>query len=1399
MSLSTFTRRLRRSRGRSPLSASEDRGDGASETSSELNSPVINTIDIGDDAHLDLDIPRPEGSARTVIPASARVSYVTDRALADIRPLRAQINAGPPGIRPRHSAVFEKRIGRLATLATTAVEKVVEGLKDADAEESELAEKIKRGIERFTDNIPWLMKALDEVAKIHPAVTVAVLAFEAVYYLESTRRANDRRVMTLYVMMKDMMMVLVQLKDIESTRHRGLDGEALEDRLERLSNKTAENIKACANVCDTFLKKRPIVRVFKGPLWADRLGEFVEIFAQRKGDFEFALAMHTATGVTEIKRQNYEIGAKLETVVALLTTFASCDELKIQQAIHNAGGFKNARKDDAVLKSLLALDASLRSDGKDDEKSRPPLRHSQATQGAGQRENGDKTKSGQKKGLSMDTLEEELLESLDESLERNLQTFMGKFDLQVATLRDALERYIRVENDRVIDAVTEAMALGPHMRVRDLNWRGSVKARTFVLILQEHYRELSENAIPLADANSTDSWALKYLTVSWLRPIMEAFDEDASGHVTITEVNRVMELRPPVLKWSFPHWMAYWAVGCRLATIEYIQKIKTLFVEIADLSRAVLAVNRQNASMYMADWWWIAQLVRGFEDNVATSSDPALLDRFRDMVDFEEHSLRENLTKVKYHIDASDTLSLVLGKRSFEKSVFALLYLLLEYDCKKFYAARVVSFTHREWTRSFDSLSQVYNAVSNRYSDLQSLFGQRNRTDLKAEFYEHAFGMYTHLHDPSAFWSFENSEVSKWLQLAPLQFDAVCDLDAYEEEEEFPYDSRLYDIIDTQTELDTSAPSPLDAIVGEWNGFCHDEVAYPSRPMISFHFHVAGQGPIDDDDIDSKSTTSEDSSDEGDEQDDTAQPFVGSGIDFDSDNFEVTGFCKFSDDGTVRVEWKVSYKSDLKIFYIGRLVDECTIEGDAAYNNRCDIDRKFILKKAPADVVIFRPFPAKLQPEAPGRYPALWAYAISATLSVVRRRQWSWSYFAARRDVRRRFLEIDRQRYQTRAPFTREDLAQVHRSCTAADALFYETIGDYIATTGMFNGVEDCATGNQDAHPHETSGSRFLCLDCAPNDEFQLWVSICDRNECLRQTIDIRAWKGIPPRIPLVHRPTHDLVKVRTMVHNYTWQRLKLSALSVLQQLRSGALMGPPARPPSSFPSISPSDIVNEDGEKPSSLAFPSHQPPEYFEGPRPEFWRCRICAQDVFMGDCWYCMICSDYVCDNCEANSLIRCQECSKPFPQPTWYYGHEFDDFLCVMCSARGFTGSDLSLDDQHPHRHVYTHPLVRCKQRDADPVLPMTPFESGPLVNPTDRFAELEKRLSAMDEKFDVMNDRFASLQTKLERMEAQMEQSRQAMQDTLVARFAHVLSETLAGMAPGGRKTEEANEIDISDV
>jgi hypothetical protein len=41
-----------------------------------------------------------------------------------------------------------------------------------------------------------------------------------------------------------------------------------------------------------------------------------------------------------------------------------------------------------------------------------------------------------------------------------------------------------------------------------------------------------------------DAWAIKYIDIMRLQPIMEAIDDDASGFITIGEVNRLTASRP---------------------------------------------------------------------------------------------------------------------------------------------------------------------------------------------------------------------------------------------------------------------------------------------------------------------------------------------------------------------------------------------------------------------------------------------------------------------------------------------------------------------------------------------------------------------------------------------------------------------------------------------------------------------------------------------------------------------------------------------------------------------------------------------------------------------------------------------------------------------------------------
>ena len=75
------------------------------------------------------------------------------------------------------------------------------------------------------------------------------------------------------------------------------DGQPLEGRLQGVSKLAAQNIKECANLCDTYQKKTLLIKVLRSQVWETKLAGYISVFAQRRRDFELALAIHTANTV----------------------------------------------------------------------------------------------------------------------------------------------------------------------------------------------------------------------------------------------------------------------------------------------------------------------------------------------------------------------------------------------------------------------------------------------------------------------------------------------------------------------------------------------------------------------------------------------------------------------------------------------------------------------------------------------------------------------------------------------------------------------------------------------------------------------------------------------------------------------------------------------------------------------------------------------------------------------------------------------------------------------------------------------------------------------------------------------------------------------------------------------
>ena len=114
-------------------------------------------------------------------------------------------------------------------------------------------------------------------------------------------------------------------------------------------------------------------------------------------------------------------------------------------------------------------------------------------------------------------------------------------------------------------------------------------------------------------SKSPDSWAIGYINIGRARSILEAFDDDASGFVTVTEVNNLTRLRPRDWRYavapqvdrihsvyphhSLPHWIAYWAIGNNIRTF----KVRRLsFSRLANDLHHILREDRRDLRCYDA-------------------------------------------------------------------------------------------------------------------------------------------------------------------------------------------------------------------------------------------------------------------------------------------------------------------------------------------------------------------------------------------------------------------------------------------------------------------------------------------------------------------------------------------------------------------------------------------------------------------------------------------------------------------------------------------------------------------------------------------------------------------------------------------------------------------------------
>ncbi|KAI0767749.1 hypothetical protein C8Q74DRAFT_1318273 [Fomes fomentarius] len=806
--------------------------------------------------------------------------------------------------------------------------------------ESGTMKVVRDGIKSFADSLPDLLKALDEIAKLHPFISIAVGAFRVAVELDLKRRDNDKKIAVLFVEMRDMMEALLQLRAIKDEETIGPDGTTVKARMLELVKQTADDIKSCANTCDTYSKKKLIVKVIKSSVWDSALKSFIDLFARRRKDFTFALSIHVGVGVDHANRQLKVIDEKIDIVIEFFTKFVSPEQQELATLIAKKGGPTVVMGNNTALQELL--------------KFKPGFKTS-----LGKRIDREGAES---KGVTekdeLEVVKEELFDSPELAIRKNLEIFERKFMVQQRELVDEVGKIVHHEGDRVIEAITS----GPHERILDpdihdvwkeMRWPGHVKARHFVLALRDYYyQEMEKNKRARCDGeevratrlNFEDEWALEYIYINRIQAIAEAFDDDGSGFITIAEVNEFTCSRPK--SWSLPQWLAYWAIGWQMTAAQYTRGICHICAKMFAIRPLIHTANRQAVMKYLDTVWLdITTLTHSLASYVGA----------------EEQRLREGLETFRYDIDALDTLQLITGPGRIEKI---------------FGVARTKVLHEDELWDSANTIWHLLRTVQERHDNSEAVFKQQG-LDPKQQFKNFASELFDYWHDSSVFWGLSNLRQMRFLEV---------DCNDTEEDHSIPigkllnYPSaaeELYPIRDDiLTEIDSQADEPVRLILGRWYGFLGANT-WPHGGMRTWCFHASAERNV----------------------------YEASDISWRGVSFTVFGGHTTDSDGTVVYHFSAVFTGRVaSTFHFRVTLDEDGTTLSGMWGTSEDhLVYEFWLKRTRPDILVARLPPADFRENKVG---ALWKYALTYAHNHARRRLWSWSYFKQRRDLQTKYLEL---------------------------------------------------------------------------------------------------------------------------------------------------------------------------------------------------------------------------------------------------------------------------------------------------------------------------------------------------------------------------------------------------------
>ncbi|KAJ6508453.1 hypothetical protein C8R45DRAFT_815585 [Mycena sanguinolenta] len=1115
-----------------------------------------------------------------------------------------------------------------------------------DADPGHLITRSVGAVSKFAENSAVIMKGLDAVKQVHPFISILVLAFQAAIQLELTRRENDKKVLLLKTDMMNMMGILLDLGSIKDAQKLDPDGTTVEGRMQRIIKNAEQDIRDCSATCEKYLEKKFFVKLFDGSRWEGRLAAFSDVFSRRKDELSVALSIHTAQGVDNVQRTlvgieaNVKTGSESAAMLILFKQLESPKERELQKWILDRGGPKTA---------LIQLFKELQDKMKDSKDV--------------------SVMSGSATRTLMVSIREEMRENIDKSLAADRRQFDRKFDAVQDKLEE-MKNTVRRSTDRILIE----LASGPHDRIRDIDlytvwkdmaWKGSVKARHFIVAVQDYFlhkynREdqkmddavrgaaegLSGPSSPvLSTASATtdepppsalvaraieartaqrelqDRWAINYITLTRVRPILEAFDDDGSGWISVLEANTFTSSRP--VDYSVVKWLAFWAAGFRILCASYAQDIQNVRSRMIAIAVDVLPPNRARVDKYMVSSSFdvVDLIVRAVlsDWNEDTDNDDALMARFTDYIQSEEKRLTNGLERFAWEIDAPNTLQLIAGTGRVERSILPLIFLVLKRHTQVLQLACKQPLDDRELWDAERSVDVLTCAIRLRIFTLESNF-RSQRLDPASEFEVAYNGMFKMAY---AYYNDSNGEI----------YNSEYPESYYNDDSEKEPDEKILkygtseagvpDVMYRDFSLDDEAPThPFN---GLWTGtYTYGFDTSIKDGIVSAHLQFLN--------------------------DDTQNVFSGSGRD-SFGSFQISGSITVAPEGssdkrgiTFRLEYEpVKGREDLVWAYHGTVSVEESGRMTAMTGewgvwvddpSKFEAAGTFQMDRTPAIVAYHRPPAADFEANAAR---ARWKLALNVIEEQVRRRRWSWSYFRQRREDRKIFVEAT-VRTLSAASFTRylrvwpsgdeenywETLNSLQCRLRPEDTLFYNWLARLRLEQECFHPHTFC-----DSCGDQIVGVRYRCLDCIIPGNSGNGVDLDEK--CKENHVSI-------PAKNIEHSPTaHALLRTLRVIYIrrraviLRWAREQRENATEILDRAEAYLARRQARKLTDETSRGKAGVEegDENEDKDDGVLIPS----------------CMYCNKSVSR-PCWFCVECSEdiFICDECEHTQA----EMSRKVPQ-------------------------------------------------------------------------------------------------------------------------------------------------------